>query len=49
MTRDEAREFLKKISRALQSNPGYCEPMSDLEIDGWLDLFVALGLVKPGE
>jgi hypothetical protein len=49
VTQAEAREFLKKILRALQSNPGYCEPMSDLEIDGWLAMFTAMGLVKPEE
>ena len=45
MTRDEAREHLRKITRALLSNQGYTEPLSELEIDGWLDLFTALKLL----
>jgi len=46
MTRAEAREQLRKITRALQSNQGYTEPLSNLEIEGWLDLFEAMGLLK---
>jgi len=46
MTRAEAQERLRKIQRALQSNPGYCEPMSELEIEGWLELLEALQLLK---
>ena len=46
MTRDEAREHLRKITRALLSNQGYTEPLSDLEIDGWLDLLEALKLLE---
>ena len=46
MTRDEAREHLRKITRALLSNQGYTEPLSELEIDGWLDLLEAMGLLE---
>ena len=47
MTRDEARTFLKAITRALQSNQGYTEQLSDLEIEGWLAFFEAVGIIKP--
>ncbi len=46
MTSDEARALLRKIRRAPQSNPGYVEPLSDLEIEGWIELFEAMGLIQ---
>ncbi len=46
MTADQARALLRKIRRALPSNPGYVEPLSDLEIEGWVELFEAMGLVS---
>ena len=46
MTREEVRSHLKAITRALQSNQGYTEPLSELEIEGWLELFKALGLIE---
>ena len=45
LTRDEAREHLRKITRALLSNQGYTEPLSELEIDGWIAFLQALKLV----
>ena len=49
MTRDEARERLKRITRALFENKGYTQPLSELEINGWLEFFEALGLFKDNE
>lgn len=45
MTTDEARAYLNRITRA-SGNPGYTEHLTDLEIEGWLAFFRALGLVK---
>ena len=44
MTPDEARSLLRNIRRT-GANPGYVEPLSDLEIEGWVALLIALGLV----
>lgn len=46
MTRDEAREHLRSITRSLATNPGYTEPLSDLEIEGWLAFLTALKLLE---
>ena len=46
MTRDEAREHLRKIERAASGNPGYTEVLSDLEIESWLAFFQAIGLIN---
>ena len=46
MTRDEAKAFLSRIMRSVNGSPGYVEPLSELEIEGWLDLFVAMKLVS---
>ena len=48
MTTDQARELLRNIRRA-GANPGYTEPLSDLEIEGWIALLMALGLVTERE
>ena len=45
MTTGEARTWLRKIIRP-NGNPGYTEPLSDIEIEGWIAFFKALGLVK---
>ena len=44
MTSDQARQFLRAIRRS-SANPGYTEPLSDLEIEGWIAFLSALGLV----
>lgn len=44
MTADQARTFLRTIRRT-SGNPGYTEPISDIEIEGWIAFFSALGLV----
>jgi hypothetical protein len=46
LTPDQARDLLRAIRRAPQSNPGYVEPLSDLEIEGWIAFLQALGLIK---
>jgi hypothetical protein len=45
MTTDEARVYLSRIIRP-NGNPGYTDQLSDLEIEGWIAFFKALGLVK---
>lgn len=44
MTCDQARELLRNIRRSSE-NPGYTQPLSDLEIEGWIAFLSALGLV----
>jgi hypothetical protein len=44
MTAAQARQMLRAIRRT-SANPGYTEPLSDIEIEGWIALFSALGLV----
>lgn len=48
MTPDQARALLRDIRRT-GANPGYTEPLSDLEIEGWIALLIATGLVTEGE
>lgn len=45
MTPDQARTLLRNIRRT-NTNPGYTDPLSDLEIEGWIALLIATGLVK---
>lgn len=45
MTADQARQMLRAIRRT-SGNPGYTEPLSDIEIEGWIALLSALGLVN---
>jgi len=48
MTSDQARALLKAIDRD-SGNPGYVAKLSEIEIEGWLTLFKAMGLISDQE
>ena len=49
MTSDEVCARLREINRTSSGNPGYIEPLSELEIEGWLNLLRALNLINDVE
>jgi len=47
VTTDELRNLLRAIRRPTET-PGYVVPMSDVEVEGWVTIFLAMGLVVDG-